>query len=299
MTNKKIILLISGLLLLYPCLSFANTMYMDTRSDSPIVSSLYTVDNSSGTAGKVGDIKASTGGDLTINDIAYNPVNQTMYAISANQLWTLNYTSGNGIITATAAGGKGITNRRGLEVIDSTIYLGTAKTTTASGALFTLDPATGAATEVGDGFGDFGAAGTYVGLTGDLAYANGKLYATMTWSGRGHGGTYLATIDLDSGLATEVGKILSGNNSPTIDGIVFENGVLYGATQGNAANPGTLYVLAIPAVPGDVMATKIGDNTGAYAAWGLTTVVPVPPSALLVGSGLLSLGLLGSRRKTG
>lgn len=297
MMNKKIILFMTGFLLLIPWLSFANTIYMETRSDSPVVSSLYTVDNSSGVASKVGDIKTSTGSDLTINDIAYDHGNQTMYAIIVNCLWNLNYTSGNGIITATALGGTGVTKRQGLEVIGSTIYTGTSKTTLASGALYTLDPGTGAATKVGSGFGDFGAPGTYVGLVGDLAYYNGKLYATTRWSGTGHVGTYLATIDFDTGLATEVGKILAGSISPTIDGIVFENGVLYGVTQGNATNPGTLYYLTIPGTPGDVIATKIGTNTGVYAGWGLTTVVPLPSSALLLGSGLLSLGLLGWRRK--
>jgi hypothetical protein len=257
------------------------------------------VDNSSGVASKVGDIKTSTGGNLTINDLAYDSGTQTMYAITVNRLWNLNYTSGNGIITATAVGGAGVTRRQGLEVIGSTLYMGTAKTTSASGALYTLDPATGAATEIGSGFGDFGAAGTSVGLEGDLAYYNGKLYATMTWSGTGHGGIYLATIDLDIGLATEVGKILAGKTSPTIDGIVFENGVLYGATQGNANNPGTLYYLTLPGIPGDVTATRIGTTTGAYAAWGLTAVVPLPPSVLLLGSGLLSLGLLSRRWKNG
>ena len=295
--NKKIISFMIGFLLLIPWLSYANTLYMDTRSDSLIVSSLYTVDHSSGVASKVGDIMTSNDSYLTINDIAYDPGNQTMYAITINRLWDLNYTSGNGIITATALGEMGITVRQGLEVVGSTIYTGTSKTTLASGALYTLDPVTGTATKVGSDFGDFGAAGTYVGLVGDLAYYNGKLYGTMRWSGSV--GTYLATIDLDTGLATEVGKILAGSISPTIDGIVFENGVLYGVAQGNANNPGTLYYLTIPDSPGEVIATRIGTNTGAYAAWGLTTVVPLPPSALLLGSGLLSLGLLGRRRIRG
>lgn len=180
MMNKKIILFVTGFLLLIPSLSFANTIYMETRSGDPTVSSLYTVDNSSGVASKVGDIKTSTGSDLAINDIAYNPGNQTMYAITVNRLWNLNYTSDTGVITATAVGRSGVSRRQGLEVIGSTIYMGTAKTTSASGALNALDPATGAATAVGSGFGDFGAAGTYVGLEGDLAYYNGKHYATMT-----------------------------------------------------------------------------------------------------------------------
>ncbi len=297
MMNKKIILFVTGFLLLIPSLSFANTIYMETRSGDPTVSSLYTVDNSSGVASKVGDIKTSTGSDLAINDIAYNPGNQTMYAITVNRLWNLNYTSDTGVITATAVGRSGVSRRQGLEVIGSTIYMGTAKTTSASGALYALDPATGAATAVGSGFGDFGAAGTYVGLEGDLAYYNGKLYATMTWSGTGHGGIHLATIDLGTGLATEVGKILAGNTSPTIDGIVFENGILYGVTHGNASNPGTLYYLTIPDTPGNVTAIKVGTNTGAYAAWGMTAVVPLPTSALLLGSGLLGLGAVGWRRK--
>jgi hypothetical protein len=299
MMNKNIILLMTGFLLLIPSLSFANTIYMETRSGSPVVSSLYTVDYFSGAASKVGDIKTSTGGNLAVNDIAYEPGNQTMYAITVNRLWSLNYTSGNGIVTATAVGRTGVTGRQGLEVVGPTIYTGTAKTILASGALYTLDPATGAATEVGGGFGDFGAAGTYVGLKGDLAYYNGKLYATMTWSGTGHGGIYLATIDLDTGLAIQVGKILAGSTSPSIDGIVFENGILYGITQGNATNPGTLYYLTIPGTPGNVKAVKIGSNTGAYAAWGMTSVVPLPTSVLLLASGLLGLGALGWRRKTG
>jgi len=94
-----------------------------------------------------------------------------------------------------------------------------------------------------------------------------------------------------------VGKILAGNTSPTIDGIVFENGILYGVTHGNASNPGTLYYLTIPDTPGNVTAIKVGTNTGAYAAWGMTAVVPLPTSALLLGSGLLGLGAVGWRRK--
>jgi hypothetical protein len=40
MTNKKIILVMTGFLLHIPSLSFANTIFMETRSGSPVVSSL-------------------------------------------------------------------------------------------------------------------------------------------------------------------------------------------------------------------------------------------------------------------
>lgn len=284
--RKKFIFSLVALLLLTGASASYATMYMDAKLDS--LSSLYTLTTGS-VANKVGDIYSGTA-TPNIVDIGYDGSNQKMYAISGNRLYTLDYANPvGGVVTATAVGTAHTSNRRGLEVIGGTIYTGTGITEipAGSGSLYTLDPSTGAETLKGS-FGTWG--GDYIGQQGDLAYGNGKLYATMTWAG--HSGYYLATIDTTLGTATQVGKILSGSSNPAIDGIVFINGTLYGTSRGTLATPAELYTINIS----DALATKVDTTTGVYTSFGLTQI-PLPPTVLLLGSGLVGLGLLGWRRR--
>jgi hypothetical protein len=285
MRAKLIAFLAAILLLAGASGSFASIMYLDTTGDS--LSSLYTL-STGGVTTKVGDIYNGANTPNMV-DIAYDFSNQEMYAITRARLWTLDYLHpSSGVVTATLVGNTGTTGIKGLEVIGSILYAGTANTYWASGALYTLNPTTGVATRVGNSFGTWG--GNSIGLKGDLAYSNGILYATMDWTG--HLGTYLATIDLSTGTATRIAQIgytSSRFHRVNLDGIVFMDGILYGTTRGNDTTPAELYSID----PTTALVTDLGP-THAFVAHGLTQV-PCPSTALLLGSGLLGLAGLRNR----
>jgi hypothetical protein len=273
----KVLMAVAILLLATVSLASANTLYINTLNGS--TSNLYTV-TTSGAATLVGQIKEGTT-PLSITDIAYSPINGRMYAISTTHLYYLDFLNiDKGIVAATSVGvTTGATNLQGLGVkADGTIYAGSSGS---PGHLYILSSSTGAATPTSNSF------GSSLGIYGDLSFSSGGTLYGM-FSG-GSNPNRLGTVNTSSGVA----NLLTGPQIEQTDGLAFIGTTLYADTRDGK-------LLTLNTTTGAKLTEQEIRSGGQKLIneVGLTyyTAVPLPPSALLMGTGLLGLILLRKRR---
>ena len=261
-----------------------DTLYMNRGGVSP--SELYIVDTS-GNATLVGDIKSGTQ-KPSIRDMAFDGT--TLFMITTTELYKINdFTPVNGVIQATSVGTFGGSppigggyNALAADTVNHVLY---AANTASPGSFIKIDETTG----VGSLIGNFGPkqGGNFISSVGDLAFGpGGVLYASVHWNSHTPD-SRLATVNLTNGNITFV-DYSKTMGFDVVDGISFRDGILYGVTNDKE-------LITIDTSTG--VGTLVQGNI--YNAHGLATSpgVPVPPSLVLFGSGMVGLVLMGFRRK--
>lgn len=244
------------------------------------VSNLYRINPGTSTASLIGSTGQTRMIGLVVN------TDNTIYAVSEesnSRLWTLNASTG----AATLVGSLGFNLQEG----DMTIDPISGKMYVADGAgdtLYTIDKTTGAATLVGS----FGTVGRDV---SGLQFIGSTLYGLAL---RDSSEDALVTVDPTTAAATLIGT--TGTNFGVIAAMGRDpaTGITYiGGPNTSFGNDNKLYSLNLATGA----ATLVGDLSGlTYSVSGFSVagepsgLVPVPPTALLLGSGLL--GLVGWRR---
>jgi hypothetical protein len=155
-------------------------------------------------------LKGYTGTQLT--DISFR--GRSLYAVSFTGLYSLNPFTG----VSHYIGSLGLSGANALATQPWTNKLYGAD---ANGDLFWVDPRTGHATLIGN-------FGPGLGSAGDLAFAGGILYATVTKTGSSD--TYLAVVNALTGAA----RIIGDTHYTDVYGLVTGAGALYGATYGGS-----------------------------------------------------------------
>jgi hypothetical protein len=183
-----------------------NTLYMCSFESS---SKLYVVSYVNGAKTLVGSIGTQC------TDLAF--AGAALHGVSFTRFFTVNPTTG----AATSSKAHGFADLNALVAGSAagTFYAAGSTNNSGQGANFVrINGATGLGTKVGR----FGA-----GLTssGDLAYLNGILYATVNKPGSLN--TWLAKINTTTGKATLVGNI----GRPNVWGLAVRNGIMYAATN--------------------------------------------------------------------
>ena len=151
-----------------------------------------------------------TGVELT--DVTFR--GKTLYAISFTDLYWLNATTG-------ASHHIGSLGFYGANALVTQPKTGTLYGADQFGDFFKINSRTGHATRIGTFGGGLGSAG-------DLTFAHGHLYATVSKSGSPE--SFLATVNVRTGSA----KIVGNTGYSNVWGLVTGNGALYGATYGGS-----------------------------------------------------------------
>ena len=183
-----------------------NTLYMCSFESS---SKLYVVSYVNGAKALVGTIGTQC------TDLAF--AGTKLHGVSFTKFLTLNPTTGK--VTASKAHGFADLNALVAGSAAGTYYAAGSTNNSGQGANFVrINGTTGIGTKVGR----FGA-----GLTssGDFAYFNGILYATVNKPGSIN--TWLAKINTTTGKATLIGNIGRKN----VWGLAVRNGIMYAATN--------------------------------------------------------------------
>jgi len=151
-----------------------------------------------------------TGVELT--DVTFR--GKALYAISFSDLYRLNAATG----ASHLIGSLGFSSANALVTQPKT---GTLYGADQFGDFFKINSGTGHATLIGTFGGGLGSAG-------DLTFAYGHLYATVTESGSSE--SFLATVNLRTGSA----KIVGNTGFSNVWGLITGYGALYGATYGGS-----------------------------------------------------------------
>jgi hypothetical protein len=152
-------------------------------------------------------LKGNTGVQLT--DITF--AGRALYAISFTDLYWLNPATG----ASHHIGSLGSSSANALTTEPRTNTLYGADQ---SGNFFRINPRTGHTTLIGN-------FGHGLGSAGDLTFAGGRLYATVSLNGSAE--TYLATVNVRTGAA----RIVGDTRYTDVFGLVTGNGAFYGATD--------------------------------------------------------------------
>jgi len=152
------------------------------------------------------DAVGQAGAQLT--DIAFR--GDTLFAVGFGSFYRISLATGVAqyIGSLGVSGANALVSQPGADVLFGA---------TVSGGLFEIDPSSGETTVIGD-------FGSGLGSSGDLAFLDGRLYATVTQSG--HPDALLATIDLVTGRAS----LLGDTGFRDVYGLSAGSGFLYGAT---------------------------------------------------------------------
>ena len=152
------------------------------------------------------DVAGQAGAELT--DIAFR--GDTLFAVSFGSFYRISLATGMAqfIGSLGVSGANALVSQPGADVL-----FGATRT----GGLFVIDPSSGETTVVGD-------FGSGLGSSGDLAFLDGRLYATVTRSG--YSDAFLASIDLATGRAS----LLGDTGFRDVYGLSAGSGFLYGAT---------------------------------------------------------------------
>ncbi|MBM4301522.1 MAG: hypothetical protein FJ121_08305 [Deltaproteobacteria bacterium] len=144
----------------------------------------------------------------------------------------------------------------------------------------------------------FGATGPYF-VTGDVGhnwrYVTGFVPPVVTAS------YALSTVGAAIPGGGGFGNIPSSGGSTNIDGVDYGivNGI-FGTDRGQFPRTDPYvsgYITFIFGIPTDVVSLDFSNVSFNYSSGVDNRMVPIPPSALLLGSGLLGLGLVGWRRR--
>jgi uncharacterized protein (TIGR03437 family) len=151
--------------------------------------------------------------------------------------------------------------------------------TDGSGYLYSIDPATGASTAIGNGL------LPQCGTGGGMSTNSATLYLTC--------GTSLYTVNVTNGTPTLVGTIgdplPDGDGSVQVNALTFINGTLYGGI-----NSETSASAAISINPTDAAAGPPAQLQGAYGFYGLAPIIPNPAPTINPGGVVPNYGFTNS-----
>jgi len=262
---------------------------------SGAVGSLYNINPSNGVATPIGFLTDGIGNPFGITGMAFDPLTGLLYGSTSNNSFTdkqslVSIDPNSGMVTFIGFFGVGTTMADlTFDTTTSTLF----GTGALNGNLYTVNPATGVATLVGDaGFAPLSTVGN-----GLAATAGGQLFG----SPQGSSGP-LVLFNKSNGSVTTVA---------TLSGAPFPTGAI-GAMAFNAA--GTLFGVNIDqSIPTSRLAdlVTIDTGTGAVTNVGATgvnnldaivffnpTAVPEPTTTVLFGTGLIFLGVRRYRHQS-
>jgi VCBS repeat-containing protein len=223
-----------------------------------------------------------------------------LYATDGNarHLLQVDRTTGAGVIVGTI-NTSGTPPSLAVDPGTGTLFVGTGS---GQALLYTLNPATAAATLVGD-------TGLGFAAIGGMDFSpTGVLYASVNIVGDGNtGGDHLAIIDKTSGMATVVGAFgtCSGGSSGTctiegIEGIAFDaTGHLWGThtARGPAGAPG-LYTIDVATGTATFVASYLNAAEGPAPSGGIVALHFAPGGTLYGGTARAPSGTDGGRLVT-
>lgn len=210
-----------------------NSLYVNSFFRSGASSTLYRINQANAAATTVGAM------GKRVTDVAFKGA--TLFGVTFNQLLKVNATTGASTVVGTF--GSGMTDINALVVSPSGSLLAAGGN---DGKFISINPTTGKGTKLGD-YGTFFKNGQNREIisSGDLAFRNGVLFATVRLKGLGSTNDYLATVKQTTpnrGKATLLNANGNGIGFKDVWGLSIRNGVLFAVTEGGrllTINPST------------------------------------------------------------